>query len=101
MTTLQNRFHLLNSPQFILGWAFAVIVAGLLVGLDRGWIAFAAILPAALIGFQAALRPAKTPQASAVSLMNNVPIDAFLARTQQMAHELDRESLTLLTVVSE
>jgi methyl-accepting chemotaxis protein len=102
MTTLQNRFQFLNSPPFFLGWTFTVVVVGLVSGLDRGWVAFAAILPAALFGFQAVLRPEKVLQAPAESTMNSVLlIEALLARTQQMAHELDREALTLLTVVTE
>src|SRR5262249_9182879 len=74
----------------------------LLIGLERGWVALAGIVAAALVVFQRVLGPKTAPQAPAETAINKVlMIDAMLARTQQMAHELDREALTLLTVVSE
>jgi methyl-accepting chemotaxis protein len=109
MNELRRRLTWLQSlppdPRLVVGWAVAAALIGTVLHLDGGWVAFVAILPAALIGLQTAFRG----QAAVSTLPTTLPAPATadahlenrLARVQGVVHDLEHAATTLLTLGSQ
>src|SRR5512143_4007751 len=84
-------------PRVGIGWAVVILVIGILLGIQPGWIAFVMFLPATLTGLQTIfLRPDKPdPLATLETAAASAKPDLPAARVQQLVHDLQRAASAL------
>ncbi len=104
MTNIPKRLFRLSipaDPRLVVGWLVVVLLLGTALRTDVGWTAFVAILPAALLGLQTALRtqPAQNAAtASPVARPAEQGQDTLLLRVHEISRELDRAANALLAL---
>jgi methyl-accepting chemotaxis protein len=95
------NFKLRVTLQILIIWMLLAILAGVLLHVNAGWIAFIAVLPAALNGMWATLRRPDQVPMNAQAVMPQTTDRAASGRAQEIARELDRIASTLATLAAD
>ncbi len=92
---------ILADPRVVVGWAALVLVIGIVLGIQPGWIAVLMFLPATLTGLQTIFRQLGkvVPAAAPAPPVAPAVLDLRMVRLQQIIHDLHHaaSALTSLT----